>query len=54
MGLVALHTPPSVTHMRIIINKVNIPVLEVSTSVAAFLAFINEQMSAMRLHSSCR
>ena len=46
LGLAALHTPPSVTHMRVIVNEVNIPVLEVSTSVEAFLAFVNEQMSA--------
>jgi hypothetical protein len=29
MGLAALYTPPSVTHMRVIVNKVNVPVLEV-------------------------
>jgi hypothetical protein len=46
LGLAALRTPPAITHMRVIVNKVNLPVLEVSTSVAAFLAFINEQMSA--------
>jgi Exopolysaccharide biosynthesis protein YbjH len=46
MGLAALRTPLSVTHIRVIVNKVNIPVLEVSTSVEAFLAFVNEQMSA--------
>ena len=48
LGLAALRTPPAVTHMRVIVNKVNIPVLEVSTSIEAFLAFVNEQMSAQR------
>ena len=46
LGLAALRTPPLVTHMRVIVNEVNIPVLDVSTSVEAFLAFVNEQMSA--------
>jgi hypothetical protein len=46
LGLAALHTPPAVTHMRVIVHEVNVPVLEVSTSIEAFLAFINEQMSA--------
>jgi hypothetical protein len=46
LGLAALHTPPAVTHMRVIVHEVNIPVLEVSTSVEAFVAFVNEQMSA--------
>ena len=31
MGLAALYTPPSVTHMRVIVNKVNVPVLNRST-----------------------
>jgi exopolysaccharide biosynthesis protein YbjH/parallel beta helix pectate lyase-like protein len=46
LGLAALRTPPAVTYMRVIVHEVNIPVLEVSTSVEAFLAFVNEQMSA--------
>src|SRR6266446_5877841 len=46
LGVAALHTPPLITQMRVIVKKVNIPVLEVSTSVEAFLAFVNEQMSA--------
>ena len=46
LGLAALHTPPAVTHMRVIVHEVNITVLEVSTSVEAFVAFVNEQMSA--------
>jgi hypothetical protein len=46
LGLAALHTPPSITHMRVIVHEVNVPVLEVSTSVEAFMAFLNEQMSA--------
>jgi len=46
LGVAALRTPPLITHMRVIVKKVNIPVLEVSTSVEAFLAFVNEQMSA--------
>jgi hypothetical protein len=46
MGLAALRTPPAVTSMRVIVSKVNIPVLQVSTSIEAFLAFVNEQMSA--------
>ena len=54
LGLAALRTPPSVTHMRVIVNKVNIPVLEVSTSVEAFLAFVNEQMSAQAFAQQLR
>jgi Exopolysaccharide biosynthesis protein YbjH len=46
LGVAALRTPPLITQMRVIVKKVNIPVLEVSTSVEAFLAFVNEQMSA--------
>lgn len=46
LGLAALRTPPLITQMRAIVKEVNIPVLEVSTSVEAFLAFINEQISA--------
>lgn len=46
LGVAALRTPPLITQMRVIVKKVNIPVLEVSTSMEAFLAFVNEQMSA--------
>jgi len=45
-GLVALGTPPLITHMRAVVKEVNIPVLDVSTGVQAFLAFINEEVSA--------
>ena len=54
LGLAALRTPPAVTHMRVIVHKVNIPVLEVSTSVEAFLAFVNEQMSAQAFAQQLR
>ncbi len=46
LGLAALETPSQVTHMRVIVQEVNVPVLEVSSSVEAFLAFLNAQMSA--------
>lgn len=45
MGLTATHVPPVVTYMRITIKEVNIPVLQVTTSVDDFLAYVNEQMS---------
>jgi len=45
-GLAALRTPPPITHMRAIVKEVNIPVLDVSTNVETFLAFLNEQMPA--------
>ena len=54
LGLAALRTPPSVTHMRVIVHEVNIPVLEVSTSVETFLAFVNEQMSAQAFAQQLR
>ena len=46
LGLAALRTPPLITYIRVIVKEVNIPVLDVSTSVEAFLAFVNEQISA--------
>lgn len=46
MGLAALRTPPLITHLRVIAKEINIPVLDVATSVEAFLAFVNEQLSA--------
>lgn len=49
LGLAAVRTPPLITQMRVIVKKVNVPVLDVSASVEAFLAFINEQMSAEAL-----
>ena len=45
MGHTAVRMPPTVIHMRMIIKEVNIPVLQVTTTVGNFLAFINEQMS---------
>ncbi len=54
LGLAALRTPPAVTHMRVIVHKVNIPVLEVSTGVETFLAFVNEQMSAQAFAQQLR
>jgi len=49
LGLAAFRTPPLITQMRVIVKKVNVPVLDISTSVEAFLAFVNEQMSAEAL-----
>lgn len=46
LGLAALRTPPLITHLRVIVKEVNVPVLEVATSVEAFLAFVNEHLSA--------
>jgi hypothetical protein len=46
LGLAALRTPPLITHMRVIVKEVNVPVLDVSTSVEAFLEFMNERMLA--------
>ena len=54
LGLAAIHTPAAITHMRVIVNEVNIPVLEVSTSVEAFLAFLNERMSAQTFAQQLR
>jgi len=54
LGLAALRTPPAVTYMRVIVHEVNIPVLEVATSVEAFLAFVNEQMSAQTFAQQLR
>jgi hypothetical protein len=54
LGLAALRTPPAVTYMRVIVHEVNIPVLEVATSVEAFLAFVNEQMSAQAFAQQLR
>ena len=45
MGLTAIHVPPAVTSMRIIVKEVNLPVLQVTTSIDDFLAYVNEQMS---------
>jgi hypothetical protein len=54
LGLTATRTPPSVTHMSIIVKEVNLPVLQFTTSMDDYLAFINEQMSertfARRVH----
>ena len=46
LGLAALRTPPLITHMRVIVKEVNVPVLDVATTVEAFLEFVNERMSA--------
>ena len=40
--------------MRVIVHEVNIPVLEVSTGVETFLAFVNEQMSAQAFAQQLR
>lgn len=45
MGLTATRVPPAVTHIRIIIKEVNLPVLQLTTTVDDFLAFVNEQQS---------
>jgi hypothetical protein len=54
LGLAALHTPPSITYIRVIVHEVNVPVLEVSTSAEAFVAFLNEQMSAQAFAQQLR
>jgi hypothetical protein len=46
LGLVALHTPPRVTQMSVIVKEVNVPVLQLSTGVEVYLEFVNEQVSA--------
>ena len=46
LGLAATRTPALVTHMSVIVKKVNIPVLQFSAVVDDYLAFINGQMSA--------
>jgi hypothetical protein len=45
LGLTATRTPPQVSYMSIIVKEVNTPVLQVTTAVDDFLAFVNEQMS---------
>jgi hypothetical protein len=45
LGLTAIYTPPTVTHMSLIVKEVNVPVLQFSTAVDDYLAFINEQLS---------
>ncbi len=46
LGLAATRTPAVVTHMSVIVKKVNIPVLQFSATVHDYLAFLNEQMTA--------
>lgn len=54
LGLAALHTAPPIGFMSVIVKEVNTPVLQVSTSIEAFMAFLNEQMAtstfAQQLH----
>lgn len=45
LGLTATHLPASVTSMSIIVKEVNTPVLQFTTAVDDYLAFVNEQMS---------
>lgn len=49
LGLATTRTPAQVTHMSVIVKKVNIPVLQFSAVVDDYLAFINGQMSAQTL-----
>mgnify|MGYP003393334882 CR=1 FL=1 len=46
LGLATLHTPPLMSAVSVIVREVNIPVLQVVTGTEAFLAFVNEQLSA--------
>jgi hypothetical protein len=46
LGLATTRTPALITHMSVIIKKVNVPVLQFSAAVDDYLAFINERMSA--------
>jgi hypothetical protein len=46
LGLTATRTPPLVRSMSIIVKEVNTPVLQLSTMMDDYLAFVNEQMSA--------
>jgi hypothetical protein len=46
LGLTATRMPPVVTYIRAIVKSVNIPVLQFTTGVDDFLAFVNEHMSA--------
>lgn len=43
LGLAALRTPASVTQLRAVVKKLNIPVIQLTVSAASFLAFVNEQ-----------
>lgn len=44
MGVAALHAPDSVTRMRVTVRRVDIPVLTVTSSVAAYIAFVNDRL----------
>jgi hypothetical protein len=52
MGVTATRVPPMVTQMRFILKHVNTPVLQVTTRVDDFLAFLNEEMSATSFTTS--
>ncbi len=45
MGVAASHTSPAITHMRVTIRRVNVPVLTVESSAGAFTAFIHDTLS---------
>lgn len=45
MGVTALHSPGTVTRMRVTIRRVDIPVLTLESDVDAFIAFINDRLS---------
>lgn len=54
MGLAVLRTPAEVTQIRVIVRKVNLAVMDVSTGAEAFLAFINERMPAQAFDRQLR
>jgi hypothetical protein len=45
LGLTATRMPPQVLYMSMIVKEVNTPVLQFTTAVDDFFAFLNEQMS---------
>ncbi|GIX46151.1 MAG: hypothetical protein KatS3mg131_0362 [Candidatus Tectimicrobiota bacterium] len=49
LGLVATHTPPAVTHAQVVVKEVNLPVLQLTVPVEAFLDFVNERLAERAL-----
>jgi hypothetical protein len=46
LGATAIHAPPAVTHMQVIVKEVNLPVLQFTTAIDDFLDFVNQRTSA--------
>lgn len=46
LGLAATRTSPAVSDIRVVVKQVNVPVLEVRTGAAAFVSFVNGEMSS--------